>query len=646
MKKKVSSKQHELNEYLVLIYRFLILMAFYSACRILFYVFNPQSFPKVTFWSFLTIMRGGFVFDTSAILYLNVFYMLLFLMPFRFKFNNGYQRLLKWIFMVTNSIGLAFNLIDMIYYRYILKRTTASVFDIVAFDAGNYKLIMRFFHDFWFIPVILVVMIVLLSYWYSRFKPKPFPIRHGFVYFVSAVAAFLLIATLSVFGMRGGWRHSTRPITMNNAGAYVNAPEEMSLVQNTPFCIIRTWGKKSFVHKNYFPSEEALEEVYTPVHIPEVTGPERKDNVVVIILESFSRAFVGGLNPQYKDPRDRSYTPFLDSLMQHSLVFNHAFANGRKSIDAIPSVTASIPALIEPYVVSERSGNAINSLASLLGTKGYESAFFHGAPNGSMGFDAFTRIAGFQHYFGKNEYGNDADFDGIWGIWDEPFMQYFAHQMTNLHEPFFTTLFSVSSHHPYQLPDKYKGVFPEGRMPIDKCIRYTDHSLQKFFDTARKQPWFKNTLFVFTADHSVDSGIKEYYTSVNRFAIPIFFYKPDDSLKGVDNGLAEQIDIMPTILSYLNFPDPYIAFGHNLLNPNGRRLVINYIDGAYQFMMGDYAIYMTDDKLTALYNWKTDPELADNLLGKVDLTKEEQLQKAIIEQFNNRLVDNRLVIGK
>ncbi len=646
MSKIRKTKTREANEYLVLIYRFLILMAFYSFCRILFYLFNPASFPKVTFWSFLTIMKGGLMFDTSAILYLNAFYMLLFLIPFQVKFTDRYQKMLKWIFMITNSIGLAFNLIDMIYYRYILKRTTASVFDIVAFDAGNFKLIMRFFYDFWFIPFILALLILLLSYLYSRLKPRPFRFNHSLVYPLTGIAAFLLIATLSVFGMRGGWRHSTRPITMNNAGVYVNAPEEMALVQNTPFCIIRTWGKKAFVHKNYFPSEQELEKIYTPIHVPDSVGPARRDNVVVIILESFSRAFVGALNPQYKDPRDRSYTPFLDSLIHESLVFNHAFANGRKSIDAIPSVTASIPALVEPYVVSERSGNNINSLASLLGTKGYESAFFHGAPNGSMGFDAFTKIAGFQHYYGKNEYGNDADFDGIWGIWDEPFLQFFAHGMDKMKEPFFTTLFSVSSHHPYEVPAKYKGVFPEGRIPLDKCIRYTDHSLQKFFDTARKMPWFKNTLFVFTADHSVDSDIKEYYTSVNRFAIPIFFYKADGSFKGVDNGLAEQIDIMPTILSYLNFPDPYVAFGNNLLDPKSRRFVLNYIEESYQFMSGDYVVYMTNDKLNAIYNWKEDPELRKNLLGTVDLQKDELLQKAIIEQFNNRMADNRMVIGK
>ncbi len=646
MKRKAISTQRETNEYLVLVYRFLIVMAFYSVCRVLFYLFNPASFPKVTFLSFLTIMQGGLRFDLSALLYLNAIYVLLFLLPFRFKFQKWYQVLLKWLFMVTNSIGIAFNLIDMIYYRYILKRTTASVFDIVAFDAGNTNLIGRFFYDFWFIPVIFVVMVVALSILYSRFKPKPFRIKSPVLYFLSGVPFLVLAIAFSVVGMRGGWRHSTRPINMNNAGAYVNAPEEMALVQNTPFCIFRTWGKKAFVHKDYFKSDEELAKVFNPVHVPDSVGPSRKDNVVVIILESFSKAFVGSLNPQYEDPRDRSYTPFLDSLIHESLIFTNAFANGRKSIDAIPSVTASIPALVLPYVISERSGNAINSLASLLGTQGYESAFFHGAPNGSMGFDAFTKIAGFQHYYGRNEYNNMADFDGIWGIWDEPFMQYYAHGMDKMKEPFFATLFSVSSHHPYQLPDKYKGVFPEGRIPINKCVRYTDHALQKFFDTARKMPWFRNTLFVITADHSVDSDIKEYYTSVNRFAIPILFFKGDGSMKGVDDRLAQQIDIMPTILSYLNYPNPYLAFGNNLFDPNGKRWTINYIEESYQFLTGDYALYMTADKLNAIYNRKEDPELRNNLLGKIDMHDAEQLEKAVIQQFNNRMADNRMIVGK
>ena len=641
-----NARKYKTNEYLVLLYRMALLMVFYSICRILFYLFNTASFPNVTFSSFLTIMKGGLMFDISALLYLNIIYILLFVLPFGFTFNSWYQKGLKIFFMTVNGLGITLNLIDIVYYRYILKRTTASMFDVAALDAGNTNLVIRFFYDFWYIPLLLTVMLVLLSKLYSIFQPRPFKFRHRAVYILSAIPLVFIIGVLSLIGMRGGWRHSTRPINMNHAGAFVNMPEEMSLVQNTPFCILRTWGKKAFTHKTFFNSEEELNRIYSPVHFPDSLGEGRRDNVVIIILESFSRAFVGSLNPQLEDPRDRSYTPFLDSLIAESLVFPNAFANGRKSIDAIPSVTASIPALVLPYVISERSGNRINSIASLLSIQGYQTAFFHGAPNGSMGFDAFTKIAGFDQYLGRNEYGNDKDFDGIWGIWDEPFFQYFAHEMNRMKEPFATTLFSVSSHHPYEVPLKYKGTFAEGRIPLNKCIRYTDHALRKFFDTARKMPWFKNTLFVITADHAVDSDIKEYYTAVNYFAVPLLFYKPDGSLKGIDQGLAEQIDIMPTILGYLQYPYPYVAFGHNLLDKTSQRYVINYIQDSYQFLSGDFAFYMTEDQLTAIYNRKEDPELKNNLLGTADFPDELLLQKAIIQQFNNRMADNRLVIEK
>ena len=638
-------KKYEANEYLVLLYRFMLMMAFFSVTRILFYLFNTSLFPQVTFSSFLTILKGGLLFDISALLYMNALYMLLFLVPFQFKFSNWYQIALKWIFVVVNSAGMLFNLIDVIFYRYILKRITADIFAVEANDTHP-SLVLRFIYDFWYLLPVLVILIVLLSVFYSVFNPKPYRFRNALVYTLSGSAAILLVAFLTISGMKCRCNSSGQPLSMNSAWAYVRAPEEMSIVQNTPFCIISTLQKKAYEHKSFFASEEELNCIYSPVHVPDSIGQPKKDNVVIIILESFSSAFVGALNPQLKDPRDRQFTPFLDSLIHEGLVFTSGFANGLKSIDGIPSVTAAIPALIEPYIVSERSGNQINSLASLLNDQGYQTAFYHGAPNGSMGFDTFTKNAGYQAYFGRNEYANEADFDGYWGIWDEPFFQYFARGIQQMKQPFFTTIFSVSSHHPYDLPAKYKGKFPEGRLPLNKCISYTDYSLRKFFDTARKTPWFKNTLFVITADHSIDAGIPEYYTSVNRFAVPIIFYRADGSLKGLDNGLAEQTDIMPTVLDYLNFPSPYLAFGNNLFDPSGKRFVMNYIQDSYQFLAGDFVLYFTDDKLNAIFNRKDDPELRKNLIGKVDLTGETQLGKAIIQQFNNRMIENRMVVEK
>ncbi len=641
----ILQEKRKANEYLVLVYRFVLVMFLYSAGRIIFFLFNRSMFPNVDLTSFIRIMRGGVMFDTSAVLYLNAIYFLLYLLPFPFKFEERYQRALKWIFMVINSIGLALNHIDIIYYRFILKRTTASVWDIVSNDAGNYRLILRFFYDFWYIAMILLVTVLLLAKLYSLFKPQPVTNIRSWKYSLWSAVALLVVSYLSVIGMRGGYMPSTRPISMNNAGKYVNSTEEMALVQNTPFCILRTFDKKAFEIRHYFSSEEELSRIYSPERLPKSGGTMKRDNVVIIILESFSREFVGALNKDLDNGHYKGYTPFIDSLISRSLVFPNAFANGRKSIDAIPSITASIPALVVPYVISERSGNRINSLAGLLSKEGYQTAFFHGAPNGSMGFDAFAKIAGFQRYYGKNEYNNDEGFDGVWGIWDEPFFQFYADEMNQMKEPFYTTIFSVSSHHPFKVPEQYKARFPEEHLPLQKCIRYTDMALKEFFDKAAKMPWFKNTLFVITNDHCSESDFKEYKTAVNYYASTLIFYKGDGSLQGKDESLAQQIDIMPSVLGYLNYQKPFIAFGNNLFDPSSQRFVINYLEETYQFLQGDYALYFTDNKLTGIFNRKIDPYLLVNLLGKISPESEQQLFKAIIQQFNNRMVQDRLVIA-
>jgi phosphoglycerol transferase MdoB-like AlkP superfamily enzyme len=297
-------------------------------------------------------------------------------------------------------------------------------------------------------------------------------------------------------------------------------------------------------------------------------------------------------------------------------------------------------------VVSERSGSKINSIASLLGQQGYETAFFHGAPNGSMGFDAFTHLAGFHRYFGKKEYGREDGFDGIWGIWDEPFFQYFADELNKMKEPFATTIFSVSSHHPFKVPVQYKDKFPEGNLPLQKCISYTDYALKKFFDKVKTMPWYKNTLFVITADHCSESDFKEYKTLINYFAVPLVFYKPDGSLRGSDESIAQQIDIMPSILGYLHYQKPYIAFGNDLFDKSSKRFAINYIEESYQFLVGDYALYFIDDKFTGIYNRYTDPYLTKNLLRTKDFSQEETLYKAIVQQYNNRMMEDRLTAAK
>ncbi len=371
----------------------------------------------------------------------------------------------------------------------------------------------------------------------------------------------------------------------------------------------------------------------------------KRMNVVVIILESFGREFVGSLNPELDGGNYRGYTPFLDSLSQRSLVFGNAYANGRKSIDAMPSILASVPSLTLPYIVSEYCNNRVNSLASLLGDEGYTTAFYHGAPNGSMGFDAFANTAGFESYFGKTEYANDADYDGIWGIWDHAFFLRFAEEIGALREPFVASMFSLSSHHPFKVPREYEGVFPKGQLPLHQCIGYSDYALKLFFEKACQMPWFERTLFVLVADHANGFAHEEYNNELQSFAVPIFFYAPSDTaLRGRDDRLAQQTDIMPTVLSYLNYTKPYVAFGCNLLNEGEERFVVNCHNDVYQIASGDTVMYFDGEQVVGLYNYRYDHDLKDNLLGKASAEQIEMKAKAYIQQYNNRLIDNNLTV--
>src|SRR5690606_15915248 len=151
-------------------------------------------------------------------------------------------------------------------------------------------------------------------------------------------------------------------------------------------------------------------------------------------------------------------------------VFSRGYANGRKSIDALPSSVAGIPSSETPFVLSHYSGNNINSLASVLKNHHYYSAFIHVAPNGSLGFSAFVLQSGFDSYIGMTEYGNKKDFDGHWGIWDEPFLQFMANGINDLKQPFLASAFTLSSHHPFKIPSEYEGVFPKGDIPIHQCV--------------------------------------------------------------------------------------------------------------------------------------------------------------------------------
>lgn len=627
----------------------------YFVCRIVFLLTNYSSFSdNLTAGHLMEMLRGGFLFDSSAIMYTNVLWIVMVLFPLHLKETPTYRKVCKWLFVVVNSLAVVMNLCDCVYFQYTSRRTTSTVFSEFSHEGNLAGIFGTELIRHWYLLLIGVVLIYALWRLYLSHNLK----RHTICwwrYSLATLVSILLMVPCILGGMRGGLAHSVRPITVSNANQYVNHPTEAAIVLNTPFSLIRTIGKNVFEEPKYFTDEKQMLSYYSPIHQPAPGTVMNKKNVVVLIVESFGREYIGSLNRDLDGGKYRGYTPFVDSLLTHSLTFEYTFANGRKSIDAMPSTLSSIPMMVEPFFLTPASMNDLTGLAGMLHDKGYYSAFFHGAQNGSMGFEAFARATGYDKYFGRTEYnadskgGGDADFDGMWAVWDEPYLQHVVRMVNGFKQPFVASVFTASSHHPFKVPEQYAATFKdEGGQPIHKCVRYTDMALRKFFEAASKQPWYKNTVFVLVADHTNQNTHPYYKTDQGLYSIPIIFYTPDGSLEtGVKQGvIAQQIDVLPTLMGILGYDKPYIAFGCDVLRtPAAQTWAFNYNNGVYQYFKGDFLLQFDGQKTKALYRFKTDPLLKQNLAGKLPIQPQlENELKSLIQQYMHRMTTNTLIM--
>ena len=632
----------------------LMLYLVYFLSRVVYLVVNYSFFGQDLTWGHLMeMMGGGLVFDTAAILVTNIPYIVLMLFPLHLKETKAWQQVCRWVYIVINGVALAMNLADAVYFKYTMRRTTSTVFSefsndnnlgrIILTEAMNHVILILLFG--------LVVWALYRCYVQPRLLTK---IRRWWHYDLAMLLSLAAVAPFVVAGIRGGFATAVRPIAISNANQYANRPIEAALVLNTPFAIYRTIDTNVFTLPDYFDDPEELERIYSPVHAAPGDSLIRK-NVVVLIVESFGREYIGALNTHLEGGLYKGYTPFVDSLIAQSVTFSRSFCNGRKSIDGMPSILSSIPMFVEPFFLTPSSMNQVSGIASLLAAEGYFTAFFHGAQRGSMGFQAFARSTGFQEYYGREDFeaddrfdGADA-FDGTWAIWDEPFLQYFATKMSEMREPFMTSVFTASSHHPYIVPEKYQDRFPEEGIEIHKCIRYTDMAISKFFKKARRQDWFKNTIFVLTSDHTNLSDHPYYQTDLGGFCSPIIIYEPGNHERQPEiiDKIAQQIDILPTVMGMLHYPKPYFAFGIDLLNtPAEDTWAVNYLNGIYQYVKHNYLLQFDGQKTIGFYSLN-DSVMNRNLVGKIsEQPQMERELKAIIQQYMERMINDKLMVDE
>ena len=610
------------------------MLCIYTICRGIFLAFNWGIFSSASIATLAESFVLGLRFDLSTILLLNSLFLFLSLLPIADFYNETYQRILKILFVVINIPAVFINLADASYFSFKAKRTTYEIFGLAG-DVLDQSLQLAW--HYWYIIIFSFILLFLIIWKYPRLKKEETSIITKNQWQTWIV--FVLLVGFIVLGIRGGLQ--LKPICPNMA--FVQKPNVLgNLVLNTPFVMIQTSQLPVVTRLEYFKDETScIEAIKVPYgkrasYTPEFSG---KPNIVIIILESFSSEYTSYGNPW------KGYTPFLDSISAQGLFFNNHFSNGRTSMDGLPAIIASIPSLmIESYITSTYQSNHIVGLAEVLHQQGYHNSFYHGGKNGTMGFDMFSKNAGFTHYYGRNEYtGSNKDDDENWGIFDHHYWQYVCKNLSQAPQPFLSGVFTLSSHQPYTIPQEFDKQFTEGPLPIIRAVKYADYSLKMFFESARKQPWFDNTLFILTADHTQEKI--QPWSLYNDYHVPLLFYSPK-YIKPylVASKITQHVDIAPSVLDLLHIsPQSPSLFGHSIFDStySGRAILF---DGASETSM------LFHKELVTMLRPGNKIEFANSELSKnnslnskqTELLKQQYSQeiKAIQQFHNNGLLDN------
>lgn len=612
------------------LYRFLFsrlffLLFLFSLCRLLFFLFYSNQFESCTSAQITQAFILGLRFDVSILLAFNVVFFLPLAIGRFFDIPKAVYILNKLLFVLVNSTLVALNLIDLEYFAFTGKRTGIEILGIKD-DVANQ--VSQLLLNYWHIGLLAFVLFLWILLRTLRLKYKPVVSKHPIIYFTVGYAVFI---GLAVIGIRSGFQ--LKPLRPNIA--FSIEPSKLgNVVLNTPFNIFMTIGIEPIQEVHYFNSNEEVAAILNEWNTQTkstLTVPTEKQNIVVIILESFGSEYWGINTP------NKGFTPFLDSLARANLYFPNNFANGRASMEAVPSILASIPSLMqEPYITSLYQTNTMNGLGTVLLKSGYHTSFFHAAKNGSMGFDAFTKNADFTHYYGLNEYtGGKDDYDGNWGIYDEPYLQYANKTISSFQQPFASCVFTISSHQPYSIPAKYTNKFPKGDLPVHETIGYVDYALKKFFEAAKKEAWYNNTLFIITADHTHMHSADAEQTMRADYKVPLLFFHPKQKLQADTSLITNHIDIMPSILDYLHILNPTPALlGQSVFGKQvGHDYAVNFSNNTYRVFLKEHYIEGSATTEFSIKNYK------DELIGTAT-EKETLFIKAIIQYYNMGMIHN------
>ena len=541
---------------LLLARRLLVALGVYTLLRVVFLLEHAEQFRDLGAGLIAGAFLQGIRFDLSAIAYSNLPLMLLAMAPAAVASRLWFRRTQHALFVAVNGAFTIIMVGDIAYYPFTGTRVTMDVFALTGEATTQAPQLLLNYAG---LASLAIMLIAALAVFYPRepgvapaAAPSPAPAAAPPRLRLStrALAHGLAVLLVAAVAARGGIQKKP----LNPIHAFSSGEHEIGvLTLNSAFTLLQSQRNRTLAPVAYFADDREAEALLAApfgyAALARVQRLPRRQNVVVIVLESIGSEFWGSEN------REEILTPFLDSLAQQGVFYRNSFANGRRSMDAVPSILLGVPLLKgRSIAVSGYQGNEWKGLGDFLGANGYGTSMFHGAVKGTMFFDAMAAMAGIERFYPLEAYPDslrDRAFDGHWGLYDEPSMQWAAEEIGRFRQPFFSLIFTISAHHPYRMPPEYEGVFPKGTREIHSSIAYVDYAVRRFFETAKAAPWYGNTLFILTGDHTPPLRSDRFDTSLGRFMVPILLFHPRGKLPPLDaTRITQHVDLFPTILDY------------------------------------------------------------------------------------------------
>jgi len=637
--------------------------------RLAFYIYYSDAFSGISFVEILFSFFVGLRFDLASAMIVGGIFFLLLLLPFPFAKNNFYQQIILIAFSIVLLPWLFVFAGDLLYYQFVSRRLSFEIFtvtknfsEITRMIAGGYAFSLALF--------ILFLVAVYFALWKLLKKVTSYELRvtndklqmtndvsdSRFKKYSKETLIFISAIGIIIVSIRGGLQ--LKPL--RESYAFRNDVLQLGhLSLNPVFTVARVLFKGDSESADFFPTEFATETVrallkndeeFLDTNYPlmrrknsqsEIRNPKSL-NVIIFIMESWGAKNIGAFGNPYKP------TPNFDSLAQNGMLFTNFFASGQRTIQGMQAIVSSLPTLLrEDIIGSSLEQNSFCSLGTILKSSGYQTLFIHGARAGSMGFDAFATIAGFDKSISKDDFDlQHAKEDGTWGIFDEYVFAKANEEFRAMQEPFCGIVFSLTSHSPYELPSKKFAYYPDSvsHYRYLNTLRYADNALGKYFASAKKEKYFANTIFVIVADHVEGFGEKN---MLERFHIPCLIYSPNHIPSQRVNNVFSHVDILPTILNLLNITTPFSSFGigadiqRNIPSKNFALISDGTLFG---WITDSLFLVANEERVIGLFEFRQDQQLRNNVLAARTHAAEIlwQTMKCYVQVGRNVLRENTL----